>query len=586
MMPVALTVLVAPLILLSGSLGAEAPNTIPTDPNLKVAFIGDSGNGTDFRSVLQLIANEGAHIVLHQGDFDYSLDADGFFATIDSILGPNFPYFASVGNHDIDSWPTGCSDSDGCYAQFLKDRMARIGVTPDDPNLNDQMYAVTFRGLKLVFVGQNGVSAGDNTYAPYIQGQLSADDHIWKICSWHKNQRAMQVGGKSDEMGWRVYETCKDLGAIIATAHEHSYHRTRTLTSMQNQTVDSSCSDPSDLCVGPGAPGKSFVFVSGLGGRSIRDQERCLPTTFPYGCNGEWAKIYTSDQGARYGALFITFHVGGTPTLAHGYFKNINGEVVDEFDIRADTGVPPGPSTINSGGVTNGASFTNQPLAAGSIASVFGSNLATFTAAASGTPLPTTLAGATLQFNATQPVPKFYASAAQINFQLPWELAGLSSAPLTDTVGGVSSNAETVNLATFSPGIFSTNQTGSGQGAVLIADTGGAVAAPVGMFPGSRPVVRGTESIEIFCTGLGPVTNQPPTGSAAGSSPLSLTTATPLVNIGGVPATVSFSGLAPGFVGLYQVNVQVPAGAPSGDAIPVVLSINGVTSNTVTIAVQ
>src|SRR2546426_11305871 len=80
----------------------------------------------------------------------------------------------------------------------------------------------------MVFVGQDSVSAGDNTYAPYIRAQLSDDDHVWKICSWHKDQNAMQVGGKGDEMGWKVYETCKDLGAIIATAHEHSYHRTRS----------------------------------------------------------------------------------------------------------------------------------------------------------------------------------------------------------------------------------------------------------------------------------------------------------------------------------------------------------------------
>jgi uncharacterized protein (TIGR03437 family) len=58
------------------------------------------------------------------------------------------------------------------------------------------------------------------------------------------------------------------------------------------------------------------------------------------------------------------------------------------------------------------------------------------------------------------------------------------------------------------------------------------------------------------------------------------------VTIGGVPARVTFSGLAPGFVGLYQVNVQVPPGAPAGDAITAQLEIGGVTSNAVTIAIR
>lgn len=321
---------------------AGAAAEVPTDANLKVAFIGDTGNGVDFQNVLNLIKSEGANMVVHQGDFDYLNDADGFFATIDSILGQSFPYFASVGNHDIDSWSTGCADTDGCYAQFLKDRMARIGVVPDDPNLNDQMYSATYRGLKMVFVGQDGVNAGDNTYAPYIQSQLSSDDHTWKICSWHKNQNAMQVGGKADEMGWNSYESCKDLGAIIATAHEHSYSRTKSLSSMQNQIVDQDWPSPNNLRVDPGS---SLVFVSGLGGKSIRDQERCLPTVYPYGCNGEWANIYTTNQAAQYGVLFITFNVNGDPNKAHGYFKNVLGSVIDEFDINTNVVVAsPSPS--------------------------------------------------------------------------------------------------------------------------------------------------------------------------------------------------------------------------------------------------
>ena len=58
-----------------------------------------------------------------------------------------------------------------------------------------------------------------------------------------------------------------------------------------------------------------------------------------------------------------------------------------------------------------------------------------------------------------------------------------------------------------------------------------------------------------------------------------------MVNIAGIAADVAFSGLAPGFVGLYQVNVQVPAGVPSGTQ-EVEILINGVPGNTVTIAVQ
>src|SRR5689334_14057189 len=66
---------------------APLSGPIPTDPDLKVAFIGDTANGTDFRRVLNLIKSEGAHLVLHQGDFDYGANPAGFFSTIDGVLG-------------------------------------------------------------------------------------------------------------------------------------------------------------------------------------------------------------------------------------------------------------------------------------------------------------------------------------------------------------------------------------------------------------------------------------------------------------------------------------------------------------------
>ncbi len=294
-----------------------------TTPNLKVAFIGDQGDGGDAVAVLELIRDEGADMVLHQGDFDYADDPDAWDTMISSVLGADFPYFASVGNHD-----DGVFYGGGGYQERLEERLGRVqGATcSGDLGVNS---ACEYEGLFFILSGVGTLGSGHESY---LEQQLSADASTWQICSWHKNQTAMQVGGKGNEVGWLAYETCREHGAIIATGHEHSYSRTKTLVSTQNQTVDSGWPEPNILHVAPGA---TFVFVSGLGGKSVRDQERCLPTTYPYGCNGEWAKIYTSDQGAQPGALFIEFHVDGNPNLARGYFKNINGEVIDEFTVTA-----------------------------------------------------------------------------------------------------------------------------------------------------------------------------------------------------------------------------------------------------------
>jgi uncharacterized protein (TIGR03437 family) len=65
-----------------------------------------------------------------------------------------------------------------------------------------------------------------------------------------------------------------------------------------------------------------------------------------------------------------------------------------------------------------------------------------------------------------------------------------------------------------------------------------------------------------------------------------MTLTTPVVTIGGVGAVVAYSGLAPTLVGVYQVNAVVPSGVSPGSAVPVVINIGNVASNTVTIAVQ
>jgi uncharacterized protein (TIGR03437 family) len=240
---------------------------------------------------------------------------------------------------------------------------------------------------------------------------------------------------------------------------------------------------------------------------------------------------------------------------------------------------------VNPSGSVNAASFASQPIVAGSVVSVFGTNLASGVVTASGLPLPTALGGISVRMNGVA-VPLFFVSPLQINLQVPWELTGQPQASLGVTADGIPGDAVIVNLAASAPGIFTMNQQGSGQGAVLIAESG-EVASVAGSIKGrtARPVTRGS-FVSIYCTGLGAVNNGPVTGAGATNIPLSPTVTVPSVAIGGESANVVFSGLAPGFVGLYQVNAQVPVSAPTGEAVPLVLTQNGVASNMVTIAVQ
>ncbi len=255
--------------------------------------------------------------------------------------------------------------------------------------------------------------------------------------------------------------------------------------------------------------------------------------------------------------------------------------------IRKITLPHPAPA-VNALGVVNNASFAagSTPIAPGAIAAVFGTNMTDgssvlFSSFGPSGTLLTTLAGTTVTINGTA-VPLFYATPSQLGIQIPLDLTG-TTATIAVSVGGKASAVENVPIAPLSPGLFSTNQSGTGQGAILIANTNTLV-APTGSIPGreSRPAKPG-DFITIFCTGLGPLTPALATGEKGTNN---TTVDQPSVTIGGKSAPVQFSGIAPGFVGLYQVNVQVPAGTPTGNTIPVVLTIGGKQSNTVTIAVS
>jgi hypothetical protein len=311
-------------------------------PGTKIAFIGDQDDDSESEAVLQLILDEGAEAIVHAGDFDYGDRPASWGTMLDDMLGPCFPYFAVLGNHDIVPFYTASG-----YQDRLEARMNCAGIPwTGDLAVRSSHY---WRGIFFV-MSAPGVFAdtGDAVDAPYVRQKLAADTSAWRISVWHLLMETLQVGGKDDESGWGVYEESRRAGAIVATGHEHSYGRTHALSSFPNRTIASTSNTIAlrrDKPATAADEGVSFAFYSGLGGRSIRDQERCLPATPPYGCP-EWASVYASNQGANFGALFGEFNWNGDPCLAHFYFKDVDGVVADEFFVRTAQG-PCAPCRID-----------------------------------------------------------------------------------------------------------------------------------------------------------------------------------------------------------------------------------------------
>jgi uncharacterized protein (TIGR03437 family) len=236
---------------------------------------------------------------------------------------------------------------------------------------------------------------------------------------------------------------------------------------------------------------------------------------------------------------------------------------------------------VPQGGVVNGASFrpANAPgggVSTGAIVSIFGSNLAASTVVGTSLPLLTSLGGTTVRIGGIA-APLFFVAAGQINAQVPWNVV-TGTAQLTVTTAAGTSAVANVTIQDASPGLFSQTTDGRGPGAVqnYVSQQQTPINTPgVTINPGGTVVIYGT--------GFGKVSNPPADGAPATAATPTLVT--PTVTIGGRQATVQYSGLTPGYAGLYQINAEIPTGTPEGCYLPITVTFGSTVSNTVTIGV-
>jgi uncharacterized protein (TIGR03437 family) len=234
---------------------------------------------------------------------------------------------------------------------------------------------------------------------------------------------------------------------------------------------------------------------------------------------------------------------------------------------------------VLSNSVLNSASQqkNNDTIAPGQIISIYGQNLATRAqSAANGIP-PTTLGGIQVLLGGN-PLSLFYVGPTQINAVVPFTVPVRQSLQLIVQRNGTPSVPLPLTVVAAQPGIFTTSQTGSGQGAIV---------GPSGQIADSQNPAHRGDIVSIYCEGLGAV-DQPVdvTVAAPSREPLPRVTGQLTVIIGNSSSEVFYAGLAPGYHGLYQINVRVPANAPLGDAVPVQINVGNQPSNTAVVALR
>ena len=275
--------------------------------------------------------------------------------------------------------------------------------------------------------------------------------------------------------------------------------------------------------------------------------------------SGTWVPV---NEAAEVAITFAALH----PTFA---------QVQRSFTVS--TAAAPGAvslPTLFADGVVEGAGFTKRrPLAPGGIISLFGARFAGENNFATQLPLERELAGISVRIGG-QDAPLYFAGPGQINAQVPFEVNTGDSVPVATSVGGLLTAPQNYLIAPVQPGIFI-----AGENAAILDASFQLVTAQNPAHPG--------DTIQIFATGLGET--DPEVGSGEPAPSFSTVSNPVTVTIGGIAAPVVFQGLAPGFVGLYQVNAVVPSGVAPGDAVPLVLTQNGIVANPdlpVTIPVQ
>jgi uncharacterized protein (TIGR03437 family) len=294
------------------------------------------------------------------------------------------------------------------------------------------------------------------------------------------------------------------------------------------------------------------------------------PVAFTFSSDSAW--LSTAPQGLLTPASLPiqADPTGLAPGIYTGSITVISDDGSTSFTINCTLEVSGPLPSLTAASIVSAATFVNTSLAPGGLFTVMAADLGASINTATTPNLPTLLDGVTITINGVA-APLIYVSPTQINAQVPFEIAS-GPATLELIKNGVAGQPVPIFIADTRPQIFLT--TGA-HAAALNLDY--SVNSP------NNPAMPGGV-ISVFWTGQGQVNNPVSTGAPASGMFLNTTVAPTAATIGGQPAAVLYSGLAPGFVGLAQANLQIPD-LPSGE-YPVVLTVGGATSNSATVSIK
>jgi acid phosphatase type 7 len=485
---------------LNGQMVASNPTqfsfTTPTPGKCSFLTFGDSGaNSPQQLALIQLMmAEPGIGKVIHVGDLAYFAGTFGEFET--NYFTPNaplmsrLPFFATPGNHEY------LTDN---AAPFLASHVAAVcGVPSQDTG---RYYSFDWGDAHFVSIDSNLLPDPDASVRmlAWLDADLAATGKYWKIVFLHHPPypTGFHLGDPICVLVQQnVNPIVENRGVhLVLAGHEHGYERSWPL--LGGQQVYS-------------GPSTTYIITGGGGG--IMEPLGSLP------------QCALSIQAFHY--LRVDMSGNQLSVTATG----MDGNAIDQFSLAP-------PPVLSANGVVSVGDLSPS-VASGSLASIFGQNLALRPAVASSFPLSNQLGGISVSANGV-PVPVLYASPSQLNVQIPYEVSGQVNLQI-DTPNG--SSLASIQVVPLAPSII-------------------AVAVQNALCTPANPAQQ-SGNVIIYATGLGAATSPLATGEAAtAASPMA---APVLVWLGTIALRPTYAGLAPGLAGVSQVNFVIPASLQDG----------------------
>jgi uncharacterized protein (TIGR03437 family) len=490
--------------------------------------LGDSGDGQPVQQTLaREMESDTPALVLHVGDLAYEdgkfLELEDYFFDVYRRMLARLPFFPVPGNHDYQ------------YKQAMAYR-SMLAVPTDGVPLQDRGLYYSFDWGPVHFTALDSnlplllASQHQGPMLDWLEQDLKSTRAQWRVVYFHHTPFATghHLGDPQCIMALNLITPILEKYSVhlVLNGHEHVYQRTKPRRN--GVFVDS---------------GWGTVYITtGGGGFALHEAG-----TAPFVVVGISASHYMRVDVS--GAQMTVSAIG------------LDGTAIDQFTLSAATALD----------AVGDAATMGPRLAPGGLFTIMGKDLARDAALIGPVPLSNQLGGVAVTVDGT-PAPLLYVSRTQINAQLPYDVTGDRAL----SVSGLNGAAEmAIKINDVAPAIFSVQSSGQLLGAVIHQDGR--------LVSDSAPAAPG-EWLSIFLTGLGATKTSIDAGQPAPLTSLITVRANVRVVLGSVECEMGFAGLAPGLVGVNQVNFRVPDRATGG--LPLQVLAGQVASNSVQLVVK